>query len=127
MDLADIVATGLRGHFKIRTTDTRPIGSFTRHRVSAKVLPDLLQENKGQNGVRPQSDKGRHVALEEGHWSLSGGESDEIQRSFELSGLGVHGSRLKDVQRLRHGGRNGPLQAKRPTLYKLISITIRAA
>ena len=92
------------------------LGSL-RLRIGTKVHSDLLEENEGEDGVRPEPDKGRNVALEKGQRSLRGGEPDEVQGSLELSGLGVHGSSLQDVQRLRHGGRDRTLEENRNSKF----------
>ena len=75
-----------------------------------KVLPQLLKEDEGQDGVGAQPREGRHVALEEGHGALLGGEPDEVEGAVELARLRVHRPRLQHVQGLRHRRGDGALK-----------------
>ncbi len=60
----------------------------------------------------PQPDKGRHVALEEGHGAaVAGSGADQVQRAAKLSRTGVHRPGLEHVQWLRHRGGDRALQA----------------
>ena len=76
----------------------------------SKVLPELLEEDEGNDCVRSEPDKGRDVSFEEGQWTLLGREPDQIQGTLELAGLGVHCAGLEDVQRLGEGRGDGALK-----------------
>ena len=45
----------------------------------SEVLPELLEEDEGDDGVRAQADEGRLVALEEGQRTLTGRERNQVQ------------------------------------------------
>ena len=46
---------------------------------ASKVLLELLQEDECEDGVRPEPDEGRNVALVKGQRALPQGEPDQIE------------------------------------------------
>ncbi len=49
-----------------------------RGRVHAEIEPELLQEDEGQDGVRPQPDESRNVTFEESQGTLCGREPNQV-------------------------------------------------
>ena len=44
----------------------------------SKVFLELLEEDECEDGVRAETDKGRHVALVKCQRALAGGEADQV-------------------------------------------------
>ena len=83
----------------------------------AEIHPELFQKDESQDGVRPEPDKSWHVSFEESQRALGCGESNQIQRSLEFSGLGIHGPSLEHVQGLGHGSCDCTLEYRESIIH----------
>merc|ERR1719239_587628 len=76
-------------------------------REEPEIHPELLKEDKCEDGLRTKAYKGGNVALVEGHRTLPRGRLEHIHRAGKFSWLCVHGPCFQDIQRLCHCGGNG--------------------